>query len=60
MQIAQDVSAFQQSAALASSFQIVATPRPGHTVEELQKVIDEEIDRSCSASLRRATRCSAR
>ncbi|MSO30763.1 MAG: insulinase family protein [Acidobacteria bacterium] len=43
MQIAQDVSAFQASAGLSSSFQIVATPRPGHTVEELQKVIDEEI-----------------
>jgi len=45
MQIAQDVSAFQSSAALASSFQIIATPRPGHTVAELQKVIDEEIQK---------------
>jgi zinc protease len=43
LQIAQDVSAFQESMSLSSSFQIVATPRPGHTVEELQKVIDEEI-----------------
>jgi zinc protease len=43
MQIAQDVSAMQGSAALSSSFQIVATPRPGHTAEEIQKVIDEEI-----------------
>ena len=43
MQIAQDVSAFQASQALSSSFQIIATPRPGHTVAELQKVIDEEI-----------------
>jgi zinc protease len=43
MQIAQDVNAGQQSQALSSSFQIVATPRPGHTVAELQKVIDEEI-----------------
>src|SRR5262252_7015579 len=43
MQIAQDVSAFQASASLSSSFQIVATPRPGHTAAELQKVIDEEI-----------------
>ena len=43
MQIAQDVNAFQASAALSSSFQIVATPRPGHTVAELQTVIDEEI-----------------
>jgi zinc protease len=45
MQIAQDVSAFQASQALSSSFQIVATPRPGHTVAELQKVIDEEIQK---------------
>ena len=45
MQIAQDVSAFQESQALSSSFQIVATPRPGHTVAELQKVIDEEIQK---------------
>ena len=45
MQIAQDVNAFQASAQLSSSFQIVATPRPGHTVAEVQKVIDEEIQR---------------
>ena len=45
MQIAQDVSAFQASAALSSSFQIIATPRPGHTVSELQKVIDEEVQK---------------
>jgi zinc protease len=45
MQIAQDVSAFQFSQALSSSFQVEATPRPGHTVEELLKVIDEEIAR---------------
>jgi zinc protease len=45
MQIAQDVSAFQASQSLSSAFQIVATPRPGHTVAELQKVIDEEIQK---------------
>jgi zinc protease len=43
MQIAQDVNAEQASAQLSSSFQIFATARPGHTVAELQKVIDEEI-----------------
>jgi zinc protease len=43
MQIAQDVSAFQASQALSSSFQIVATARPGHTVDELRTAIDEEI-----------------
>jgi zinc protease len=45
MQIAQDVSAFQQSGALGSQFQIVATARSGHSAAELQKVIDEELDR---------------
>jgi len=44
-QIAQDVNAIQASGALGSSFQIVATARPGHTVEELQKAIDEELAR---------------
>src|SRR5262245_2593916 len=43
MQIAQDVSAFQASSGLSSSFQIVATARPGHTIAELQKAIDEEL-----------------
>jgi zinc protease len=43
LQIAQSVSAGQSSRALSSSFLIVATPRPGHTVEELQNIIDEEI-----------------
>jgi zinc protease len=45
MQIAQDVSAFQVSQSLSSYFEIEATPRPGHTVDELLKVIDEEIAR---------------
>jgi zinc protease len=43
MQIAQNVSAFQNSQSLSSYFLVLATPMPGHTVEELQKVIDEEI-----------------
>jgi len=43
MQIAQSVEAYQASRALSSYFLISATPRPGHTIEELQKVIDEEI-----------------
>jgi zinc protease len=43
MQIAQDVSAFQASQSLVSAFMIEAMPRPGHTVDELLKVIDEEL-----------------
>jgi zinc protease len=42
-QIAQTVSATQQSLILGSVFQIEATARPGHTVEELEKAIDEEL-----------------
>jgi zinc protease len=44
-QIAQDVAAFQASGALGSSFQIIATARPGHTAAEIQTVIDEELDK---------------
>ena len=43
MQIAQDVQAYQASQQLSSYFLIQATARPGHTVDELIKVIDEEI-----------------
>jgi zinc protease len=42
-QIAQTVSAQQQSLILGSVFQIEATARPGHTAEELEKAIDEEL-----------------
>jgi zinc protease len=45
MRIAQNVAAFEQSQALGSSFLIMATAHPGHTAEEMQKVIDEELDR---------------
>src|ERR1700680_975011 len=45
MQIAQSVEAAQNSQALSSYFLIEATPRPGHTIDELRKVIDEEIAR---------------
>jgi zinc protease len=43
LQIAQSVSAGQQSNELASEFSIVATAKPGHTAEELLHVIDEEV-----------------
>jgi zinc protease len=42
-QIAQSVSAFQYSLILGSIFQIEATARPGHTVEELETAIEEEL-----------------
>jgi hypothetical protein len=40
LQVAQEVDASQDSAALSSSFSIVVVPRPGHTVEEMQTLID--------------------
>lgn len=54
LQIAQEVTAYQSSANLASSFHIVLTPKPGHTVEELKKIVDEEL------ALLRATPVSQR
>jgi zinc protease len=42
-QIAQDVSAFQQSFGIRSVFQIDATARPGRTAAELEQAIDEEL-----------------
>ena len=43
LQIAQDVSAAQESGSLSSKFEISATARSGHTLTELEKVIREEI-----------------
>ena len=43
--IAQNVSAGQQSQALAGMFMIVATPKPGQKVAKLLAEIDEEIER---------------
>ncbi len=45
MQIAQDVSSNQASQALVSSFQIVITARAGHGLSEIERVVQEEIDR---------------
>jgi predicted Zn-dependent peptidase len=42
-QIAQDVTASQESAQLGSAFRVVATAKPGHTAEELLAAIDAEI-----------------
>jgi predicted Zn-dependent peptidase len=43
MKIAQSVTASQQSQLLGSSFEITASPMPGHTLDEILAVIDEEI-----------------
>jgi zinc protease len=50
MQVAQDVTAYQQSQALGSVFMVVATARPGKSLDEIQRVIDEEIARLGSAA----------
>jgi zinc protease len=54
-QIAQNVSASQYSLILGSIFQIEVTPRPGRSVEEVEKAIDEEL-----AALRRSARSPRR
>jgi zinc protease len=45
MQIAQDVHASQASRVFGSVFTISSTARPGHGLAEIEKVIDEELDR---------------
>jgi zinc protease len=44
LQIAQSVTAQQQSQLLQSVFEISATPLAGHTLDEIVRVIDEEVD----------------
>jgi zinc protease len=48
LQVAQDVAAFQGSNALASTFTIVVTARAGQRLEEIRRVVDEEIARLAS------------
>jgi zinc protease len=43
-QIAVDVDANQQSLILGSIFEIHATAKPGHTAEEIEKAIEDEIE----------------
>lgn len=45
MQIAQDVSAYQLSCALGSTFRLSATASEGHTLEELEEAIDVELEK---------------
>jgi zinc protease len=44
-QIAQDVAAQQQSLILGSVFEVQVTARPGHSAEEIEKAINEELER---------------
>ncbi len=45
MQIAQDVSAYEESQTLGSFFQITITARAGHSLSEIEAVVQEELDR---------------
>jgi zinc protease len=45
LQVAQDVSAVQQSQMLSSTFLITATAREGHSLTEIESLIQQEIDR---------------
>lgn len=45
MQVAQDVSASNWSGKLDGMFQVVVTPKPGHTPAEMQRLVDEELSR---------------
>ena len=45
LQVAQDVSANQDSRGIASEFSIAVTARAGHTLGEIEKLVWEEIDK---------------
>jgi zinc protease len=45
LQIAQEVFAYQDPQQLSGTFVLAATARSGHTLAELERVIDEEITR---------------
>jgi zinc protease len=44
LELAQDVAAFQSSGKVASTFEIQVTARSGHGLEEVLRVIDEELE----------------
>jgi zinc protease len=45
MQVAQDVSAFNNGQRLDGGFQVTVTPKPGHTPAEMAKLVNEEIQK---------------
>ena len=63
-QIAQNVTSHQYSMMLGSVFRIDATARPGHTLQELEAVINEEVEAlrakgPTAAEVDRAGTCSS-
>ena len=51
MQVAQSVRASQQSARLASRFEIDITPKPGQSLRDIDKVVQAEIQRLTSEGI---------
>jgi zinc protease len=51
MQVAQDVSAFNNSQRLDGGFQIVVTPKPGHTPAEMAKLVNEELQKLLASGI---------
>ncbi|MEJ7760110.1 MAG: pitrilysin family protein [Gemmatimonadaceae bacterium] len=51
MQVAQSVRASQQSARLASKFEIDVTPKPGQSLMDIDKVVQAEIQRLTSEGI---------
>lgn len=45
LQVAQDATAFVDSGALGSTFNLIVTARSGRTLEEIRRLVDEEISR---------------
>jgi zinc protease len=45
LQVAQDVSAYQDGGGLASTFNVVVTARTGHGLEEIRTLVDAELAR---------------
>jgi len=45
LQVAQDVAAYQDSAALSSTFNVIVTARAGRDLDEILALVDEEIAR---------------
>jgi zinc protease len=50
LQIASDVVAFQDGSRLDGKFELWVTARPGHTLGELQRVVDEEVRKLADAA----------
>ncbi|HWX25174.1 MAG TPA: insulinase family protein, partial [Vicinamibacteria bacterium] len=48
LQVAQDVTALQDSSSLSSVFEVVVTAREGHPLEEIRSLVDAEIARLLS------------